>query len=434
MLLLYVSHLSPRFRYISRLIFGELLGLQIRYTEDKEEYLHSTLAKINYSREALQSGIFLQASSLLFETDISEQELSFGSYNGVPTFFLVGKQSQLPFDPLAASFYLVSRYEEYMPFIPDEHNRFPASESLMHKMEALPVPLVNAYAEILAEILLNQNPNLEFKRQEYRFFNSVDIDNASAYLGKGIFRIIGGYAQDFVSLNISNAWDRTKTLFGGLKDPYDTFDFVQELQKKYKFQTIYFALFGRMGQYDRSLTRYSSRLQRYLKGIADFCEMGIHPSYRSNESYDWLEEELSSLQRALKKDITKSRQHFLKLRFPLTYRNLLQLEITDDYSMGYAATHGFRAGICTPFRFYDLEQELETPLRIHPFPFMDGTFIYYLKQQPEQAWEIIQYYIETYRKYGGEFIPIWHNRIYSEKEPEWKGWNALFEKMVEAAV
>ena len=64
MLLLYVSHLSPRFRYISRLIFGELLGLQIRYTEDKEEYLHSTLAKINYSREALQSGIFLQASSL----------------------------------------------------------------------------------------------------------------------------------------------------------------------------------------------------------------------------------------------------------------------------------------------------------------------------------------------------------------------------------
>ncbi len=434
MLLLYVSHLSPRFRYISRLIFGELLGLQIRYTEDKEEYLHSTLAKINYSREALQSGIFLQASSLLFETDISEQELSFGSYKGVPTFFLVGKQSQLPFDPLAASFYLVSRYEEYMPFIPDEHNRFPASESLMHKMEALPVPLVNAYAEILAEILLNQNPNLEFKRQEYRFFNSVDIDNASAYLGKGIFRIIGGYAQDFVSLNVSNAWDRTKTLFGGLKDPYDTFDFVQELQKKYKFQTIYFALFGRMGQYDRSLTRYSSRLQRYLKGIADFCEMGIHPSYRSNESYEWLEEELSSLQRALKKDITKSRQHFLKLRFPLTYRNLLQLEITDDYSMGYAATHGFRAGICTPFRFYDLEQELETPLRIHPFPFMDGTFIYYLKQQPEQAWEIIQYYIETYRKYGGEFIPIWHNRIYSEKEPEWKGWNALFEKMVEAAV
>jgi len=434
MLLLYVPHQSPRLRYISRLIFSDLLGLSLRFTDDKEEYLQTTLAKINYSREALQSGIFLQASSLLFETDISEQELNFNSYKGVPTFFQTGQQSHLPFDPLAASFYLVSRYEEYMPFIPDEHNRFPASESLMHKMDALHIPLVNAYAEILKDLLLEQHPKLQFKTPEYRFFNSVDIDNASAYLGKGIFRIIGGYAQDLMSFNFANAWDRTKTLFGGLKDPYDTFDYVQGLQENYKFQTIYFALFGRMGQYDRSLTRYSARLQRYLKGIADFCEMGIHPSYRSNESLEWLEEEHSSLQRVLKKDITRSRQHFLKLRFPLTYRNLLQLEISDDYSMGYASTHGFRAGICSPFRFYDLEQELETPLTIHPFPFMDGTFIYYLNQSPEQAWETINYYIETYRKYGGEFIPIWHNRIFSEKESEWKGWNHLFEKMIQAAI
>lgn len=434
MLLLYVSHLSPRVRYISRLIFGELLGLQIRYTEDKEEYLQSTLAKINYSRDALQSGIFLQSSSILFETDISEQDISLGQYKGVPTFFLSGKQSHLPFDPLAASFYLVSRYEEYMPFIPDEHNRFPAQESLMYKMEALSIPLVNAYAEILAELLQEHNPNLQFKRPRYSFVNSVDIDNAAAYLGKGIFRVIGGYAQDLLSLNFSNALERTRSLLAGKKDPYDTFDFVLKLQQQYRFQSIYFALFGRMGQYDRSLTRYSSRLQRYLKGIADFCEMGLHPSYRSNESFHYLEEEHSSLQRVLKKDITKSRQHFLKLRFPLTYRNLLQLEITDDYSMGFASTHGFRAGICTPYRFYDLEQEIETPLRIHPFPFMDGTFIYYLQQKPEEAWEIIEYYIETYRKYGGEFIPIWHNRVFSEKDLEWKGWNELFERMIKKAI
>lgn len=434
MLLLYVAQLSPRVRYISRLLFQDLLGLELRYTTDKEEYLQSTLPKVNYSREALQSGIFLQSVSLLFETDISEQDINSGHFKGVPTFFQVGKVSLLPFDPLAASFFLVSRYEEYMPFIPDEHNRFPAQESLMYKLDALAIPLVNAYAEILADLIKEHNPQVQFKRPTYSFVNSVDIDNASAYLGKGIFRVIGGYAQDIVSLNFSNAWDRTKTLFGRQKDPFDTFDYVLGLQEHYRFQTIYFALFGRMGQFDRSLTRYSNRLQRYLKGIADFCEMGIHPSYRSNENFSWLEEEHSSLQRVLKKDIKKSRQHFLKLRFPLTYRNLLQLEISDDYSMGYAAEHGFRAGICTPYRFYDLEQEIETPLRIHPFPFMEGTFIYYLKQSPEQAWEIIQYYIETYRRYGGEFIPIWHNRVFSEKEAEWKGWNQLFEKMVQAAV
>src|SRR5690606_16885198 len=132
-------------------------------------------------------------------------------------------------------------------------------------------------------------------------------------------------------------------------------------------------------------------------------------------------------------DVTKSRQHFLKLSFPETYRNLIDLEITDDYSMGFAAESGFRAGICTPFRFYDLELETETPLIVHPFAFMDGTYIYYKKMRAEDAWNEISQYIEVYKKYGGEFTPIWHNRIFSEREPEWKGWNHVFEEMVKAA-
>ncbi len=434
MLLFYTSTLSPRIKYISRLIFQDLLGLSIRYTQDKEEYLHSTLPKINYSRDPLQSGIFLQSVNLLFESDISEQDVKSGTYKGVVTMFSTGRQSLLPFDPLAASFFLVSRYEEYMPFIADAHGRFPAKESIMYRLGTLNKPLVNAYAEILANLLEEHNPNIVFSRPTYRFYNSVDIDNAAAFLGKGIFRIIGGYMQDVLSLNFKQIGERSRSLVFGKKDPFDTFDYVLALQKKYKFSTIYFALFARMGQYDRSLTRYSTRLQRYVKGIADFCEMGIHPSYRSNENFEWLEEEITSLQRVLKKDIKKSRQHFLKIHFPSTFRNLLQLEISDDYSIGYASEHGFRAGICTPFRFYDIEQEVETPLIMHPFPFMDGTFIYYLKLSPDEALKHILEYIEIYRHYGGEFIPIWHNRIYSEKEEEWKGWNKVFEEMVKAAV
>src|SRR5690606_31993815 len=192
--------------------------------------------------------------------------------------------------------------------------------------------------------------------------------------------------------------------------------------------------FSRLGQYDRSLSMHSPRLHRYLKGINDFCEVGIHPSYRSNENIKIMEEELHRLEHVLNRDVTKSRQHFLKLSFPETYRNLLELEITDDYSMGFAAQTGFRAGICIPFRFYDLEMEAETPLRVHSFPFMDGTFIYYKGTGPKEALTEIHHYIKICRKYGGTFIPIWHNRIYSEKGPEWKGWNEIFEEMVKAAL
>jgi hypothetical protein len=135
----------------------------------------------------------------------------------------------------------------------------------------------------------------------------------------------------------------------------------------------------------------------------------------------------------LRKDVTRSRQHFLRMSFPITYRHLLELEIEHDYSMGFSTHSGFRAGICTPFRFYDLEQEIETPLVVHPFPFMDGTYIYGQRMDPEEAMEEIETYIRTYRKYGGEFIPVWHNRIFSEKDSEWRGWNQVFEKMVKSA-
>jgi hypothetical protein len=434
MILFYAEKITPRVRYAARLLLKDILGLKIRYTTNKEEYLQSKIAKINYSKEPLQSGIFIQASNLLFETDIFEQEFKDDVYRDVPIFFLSGPLANLPFDCFAASFYLACRYEEYIPFIADDHNRFAAQESLQYKLNCLHLPLVNIYAEMLAEHVVQTNPKTQFNRRTYEFVNTVDVDNAAAYLGKGIFRVLGSYAQDLVSFNFSEILRRTQTLLKLKKDPFNTFEYVLGLQEKYGFKSIYFALFARLSQYDRSLTRYSGRLQRYLKSIADFCEIGIHPSYRSNSDVKLLEEELLSLERVIKKDVVKSRQHFLKLSFPFTYRNLLELEITDDYSMGYASESGFRAGLCTPYRFYDLEQEVETPLVVHSFPFMDGTYIYYKKKKPHEAWPEIKRYIKTIKQYHGEFIPVWHNRIFSEKEEEWKDWNALYEKMIEKAL
>lgn len=435
MILLYAHRLTPRLRYIASLVLTQLLGLHIRFTEDKQEFLRAKTKKINYSRTPLQSGLYLESANLLFETDIFEQSLkSKKDGDEIPLLFLSSARSHLPFDPFAASFYLVSRYEEYIPFISDKHNRFPARESIQYKLDALHLPLVNVYAEKLGECLKEHYPSIQLHKPRYRFLNTIDIDNASAYLGKGVFRVAASYLRDLVTFNYREAWERSLCLLGFKSDPFETFDYVQQLQEQYGFQSLYFALFGRLGQYDRSLSRYSVRLQRYIKGIADFAEVGIHPSYRSNLNPAILAEELRNLELVLRKDVDKSRQHFLKLHFPTTYRNLLELEITDDYSMGFAEVTGFRAGICTPFTFYDLELEQETRLRIHPFPFMEGTYMYYLKYQPEEAWEDIQHYLKIYRRYGGFFTPVWHNRVFSEKEPEWKGWRQVFEQMIAAAI
>lgn len=434
MLLFYTPRLTPRIRYTARLLFHNLLGLELRFTQQVEEYLQSTLPKVNYSKQKLQSGLYLQAADLLLETDIFEKNLKKTSYRDTPIFFLTSPQSALPFDPLAATFYLVTRYEEYIPFLADEHKRFPAEQSLTYRWKVLHRPLVNEYAVLLEDLLRAQYPHIAINTPQYRFINSVDIDNAAAFRGKGLFRMLAGYSRDLLQVKLANLWQRSQTIFLGEADPFETFAWQQELMQQYGFNSYYFALYSKLGPYDRSLSYQSTRLQAYLKGIADFYPVGIHPSYQSQYSLKIIEQEKNNLENLLKRAVTKSRQHFLRLSLPETYRNLLQLEITDDYTMGYASECGFRAGICTPFRFYDLEQEIETPLTIHPFPFMDGTYIYYKQMSPEAALEDMKYYIDQYKKYGGELIPVWHNRIFSELEPEWRGWRRTFVEMVKSAL
>lgn len=434
MLLVFVEKISPRLNYISKLIFKGLLGIDFELTSDKDLFRESNLPKLCYAKNSLDSGIFIQATPLLFESAISDQNPKKGDFQGEFVFYLTSPRSELPYDPFAASFFLLSRYEEYLPFIADEHNRFPAKESFAFKNGVLEKPLVNIYAGHIETILAQKYPEIQFSKPQYSFTNSVDIDNAFAYKGKGLIRTLGAFAKDFINLNFREALARFRCVFGFSQDPFSTFDFQMSLQEKYSYKTIYFALFSNIAKYDRSLSMQSLRLHRHLKSLNDFCDMGIHPSYRSNEDIKIAQEEHKSLEEVLNRNVSKSRQHFLKMKFPQTYRNLLEMDISDEYSMGYADEIGFRAGICTSFRFYDLEYEVETPLLIHPFPFMDGTFIYYQNKSHEEAWNDISRIIDIYKKYGGQFIPIWHYRVFSEKDKEWKGWNAVFEKMLAYAV
>ena len=155
------------------------------------------------------------------------------------------------------------------------------------------------------------------------------------------------------------------------KDPFDTYDLQFELQKKYKLKPIYFILFAEYGFNDKNIPVENRVFQTLIKSLADYAEVGIHPSFNSNFSAKKLKDEIARLSKVLNREVTKSRQHFLKLQLPYTYRNLINLDITDDYTMGFAAQPGFRAGICSSFYFYDLDMDSETKLRVHPFT-LDG--------------------------------------------------------------
>ncbi|HKR05266.1 MAG TPA: polysaccharide deacetylase family protein [Bacteroidia bacterium] len=439
MLLIYSPSITPRLKYTFDLIFHELLGVKFTLTTNKEEFISGTGPRLNYSDHPFGSELFFYASRLLFEKGIEDQNLAVFDWNpdgngtgGTKAFFATHPKYIFPFDPFAASFYLVSRYEEYLPHIRDEHDRYDTRESLAYQKNFLDKPLVNIWAIKIKEELQKKFPELVFAQRKYKYISTIDIDNAYAFLEKGIMRTAGAYARSLVNLDFEDFTERTKVLLGAEKDPYDTFDYQLELQKKHKFKTIYFILLGEYGMNDKNVPADSKKLRSLIKSLADYSEVGIHPSYGSNKNKGNFKKEVNVLNKILKREVTKSRQHFLILKLPSTYRQLIDLDITDDYTMGYALQVGFRASICSTFYFYDLDMEQTTSLRIHPFAVMDATLKYYMKVPPHEAMNYIRPLIEEVKAVNGTFISLWHNESLSENRL-WAGWKSVYEQMTELA-
>ncbi|MFI5164946.1 MAG: DUF7033 domain-containing protein, partial [Bacteroidia bacterium] len=378
MLLIYSASSSSRLTYIFNLIFRDILGIEYELTNNAEYFRQSSSPKLSYSDSALADELFFQSTPLLFEKGITQQNISVFDWSSTKAFFSTSPASAFPFDPFAASFYLVSRYEEYLPNKRDSLNRYDETESLAYKNNFLQKPLVNIWANKIKEAITQRYHNFSFPEKKYQYISTIDIDNAYAYKYKGISRTAGGFAKDILKLNIKNGITRLSTLLRMKHDAYDTYDELLRIQNKYQFPSIYFFLLGDFAGKDKNLPASSKQFQFLIKNISQKSDCGIHPSFASNSYTEKITTEINRLRNILDKDITKSRQHFLMLTFPETYRNLIANNITDDYTLGYAGNIGFRASICTPFYFYDLEKEETTTLRLNPFAVMDATLNTYL--------------------------------------------------------
>ncbi len=443
MLLVYTKNITPRIEYIFKLIFSDILGVSIQFTTNKEEFINSNGAKLNYSNNKIKDEIFILPDKLLFEKGVAEQDISVTEWKTSPDtgvspyrtgkiFFQTGTNSDLPFDPFAASFYLVTRYEEYLPFISDEYQRFEAKQSLAYKYDFLDQPIVNQWAILLSEVIKKKYSNFTFPERKFQYISTIDIDNAYAYVHKSIFRTLGAAAKSLLNLNFKDNIKRYNALTGKNKDPYDTYDFLDFIHKKYNIKPIYFFLVGKYGKYGKNPSLKNRAFQSLIKNIGKNAEIGIHPSYTSYKKFNVLKEEINNLSGIINKKITKSRQHFLKLSFPETYKNLVKLNIKEDYTMGYAASVGFRAGICTPYFFYDITLEKETNLKIVPFQIMDTALNKYLNLTPEKAIFKIENIIKKVKYVNGTYVSLWHNEAVSEQR-EWKNWKFVYEKMLQIA-
>ena len=435
MLLFYAHTITPRLQYIVDFISKELFDEPIALTTNASAFKSFEGPRLNYSdNDFSEQEFYIKATSLLFETDIKPQPVECFEIDYHKAFFQTS--GDYSFDILAASFYLIARYEEYLPHQKDEYGRYAHTNALAFKEHFLHLPMVNIWLADFKRKLKKKFPAIVFKRRPFKFIPSYDIDIAWSYRHKGWMRNIAGFAKSIKQGKWQLVKERWNVLAGSQTDPYDSYEWLDALHLYCKIKPVYFFLVAQKWQgYDRNTPTSSKALQELIAYFSVVYKVGLHPSWQSSVSINnkVVLEEKEWLEVIIDKPLEHSRQHYIKFVLPQNFRRYIECGLLKDYSMGYGSINGFRASVASSFYWFDLEKNETTPLQLFPFCFMDANAFYEQKLSPQQAYEELTHYYNTIKKLNGLFVIIWHNHFLGT-DKTFAGWKEMYELFMKESI
>ena len=401
-------------KYILDIIFNEFLGLEFKVLKDDD--CKDWIIRLEN-----------QKSLTIKDTFFSKypNDLEYLKFENIP------KKIE-EFDIFAAIFFMLARWEEYVNKTRDKHDRFPAIESLAYKQGFLDRPIVNEYVEELKSKLLELDNNLKFKTHNYQLVLTHDVDVPfKFYSVKNFLRTIGGdlIKRKNISLFLKNITAFIFSKINYKKDPYYTFDFLLDFYQKTKQKGYFFFMSGGKTIYDNFYSIDDRRIEEFIQRLKQEGHfIGIHPSYDSYKDSKLLSEEKDKLENSTSHKITFGRHHYLNFKAPNTWQNWEEVGMQWDSTLGYADLPGFRCGVCYEYSVFDILNHKKLKLKEKPLIVMECTIFEerYLNLNYEESYKKIISYIDTVRKYNGEFVLLWHNDRLETKEQR-----ELFEKVLE---
>ncbi|WP_406824467.1 DUF7033 domain-containing protein [Pedobacter sp. KACC 23697] len=418
-LIIFSNILTPRIKYIFNFIFKEILKAEIEFTGNSQYFLQSEHLKISYGDEPLGEELFFKSTPLLFSNKLEEIKLktvSFGEYQ-VP--FPVDR-SALPFDVFAASFFMISRYEEYL------HQRntegvFKASKSYQHKWRVLQKPIIDEWALIIKSLIRKKHPDFKFQEKKFKHEPTIHFSLLTyfpeGFLNRAKFIFSAVFKKENNYLNAQ--FDR---LTGVGINNEQVLEQVEEMLALKKSNPLYFVDFPDVPMDYIRTDRISKTLNNQSVGL-------LRPCASDKQKMTEIKEDLVKLKKIQLNLIPLTSQQLDALKFPICYLNILNSGITADYSMGYDHVMGFRAGTCTPFNWYDLQLEKVTPLVVNSYCLTDHILQFLTR---EAALKEIHQYIDAVKVVNGTFYSSWSLKSLSD-HPKYKKLKSLFKEMLHYA-
>lgn len=417
--LVYSPYNTNRLAYTLNLVFNTILGIDYRIIHEIPANSHEPV--ISYGNIAPANSYSIPESGLLYASEIQEINVKVRG-NGADTVLFPELNHSHPFDIFSAVFYLVTRYEEYLPYEQDLYGRFPHTKSIAFNRDFLHLPLINLWVKQLGENLCKQFPSLKINPPPFSFQPTYDIDIAWAYKHKGFFRNAGGFLK-------KPELSRLLTLCGLKRDPFDIYDNLLHLHHRANLHPVYFWLVAETNsRYDKHILPEKQALKNLIQKYQN-QQNGLHPSWQTHDNPTLVLSEKDTLEKILNRRINFSRQHYLRFSLPETYSGLIEAGITHDYSMMYGTINGFRASISNAHSWFNLKTNEVTSLIIHPPCFMDANSYYEQNQSPQESMEELNRYLEVCRKNHGTLITIFHNNFLGTS-PAFRGWRELYEAFI----
>ena len=323
-------------------------------------------------------------------------------------------------DIFASSFFMLTRWEEYVNKTYDKHKRFSARESLAFKNNFLDRPVVNEYIEMLKKMLISLDNNLLFKKHTFQYIFTHDVDHIEKWdtLKKFCRHLMG----DLIKRKSVKEFSKSIVYFIKVRlkiknDPYDTFDYLMSLSEKLESKSYFFFM-------AKGLTNFDNRYKINDKKVIDLVNkikkrkhwIGIHPTYNAYNNFEQLKSEIIDLEEQFDINVSFGRNHYLRFEVPTTWQIWDDNKLMWDSTCGYADKEGFRCGVCYEYSVFNIISRKKLYLREKPLIVMDGTLQSQKEMNKFKMQENILKLIKKVKYYDGEFVILWHNSSFNISE------------------
>ncbi len=339
-------------------------------------------------------------------------------------------------DLIASAYFMLSRYEEILkPKCRDQYGRFLSKDAVVFQQGYGMRPLVDEWGRYIRGLMHKSGVEFLVERTGFRkIYLTHDVDVPFALYRK----------EQVLKQWIKNLIHHGRRISHPLyvykhpeKDPQNTFERIIEVdksvQKRYGKELVESIYFLIAADSKKSNSYCDIMLGKYKDLVAKLensgATLGLHVSHEAGTNPEQIKHEMERLLDNYPAASTKSRHHFLRWMEPEHIDQMVKGGITEDFTLEYADSVGFRVGTCRPYYFINPRTQQVSTILEHPMVIMECSLdqLKYMGLEYEEALAICLKLIDTTKEFNGELVLLFHNPIWAEDNY----YGRLYERIIE---